>query len=204
KYYAYDSYNYQVGSTREPDGWAVRLDKDGNIKWSRVFGHNATPYAHEYLYSGTALSDGGFITSGCTQIYDSLWKGNSYIYGLRQVGWIVKLDSMGCLGPGCPEMLADYIDSMKNPKPPIEHITEITLYPNPGGNQAILENKAGFSEDAFYYISDISGKIIQDKTYIGKQTQVSIHFKGSANAQYIIKLQHNFGLYSFKYAKVKD
>ncbi|HTO15676.1 MAG TPA: T9SS type A sorting domain-containing protein [Edaphocola sp.] len=202
KYYAYDIYNYEVGNTRAPDGWALKIDLDGNIKWSRVIGHNAIPHAHDYLYNAVPLPDGGFIASGSTMIKDSTWWNNGEpIYAMRQSGWVVKLDSMGCLGPGCPEMLADYIDSMKNPKPPIEHLTEITLYPNPGGNQAILENKAGFSEEAFYYISDMQGKIIQDQTPIDGQTQVKIDLRGHAAASYIVRVYHDYGYYSFKYAK---
>ncbi|HTO16080.1 MAG TPA: T9SS type A sorting domain-containing protein [Edaphocola sp.] len=203
KYYAYDIYNYEVGSTREPDGWAIRLDEEGNVKWSRVFGHNATPYAHEYLYGATALPDGGFIASGCTQIYDSVWSNDAYIYGRRQVGWVVKLDSMGCMGPGCPEMLSDYIDSMNNPKPPINHITEITLYPNPGKDVATLENKAGFSTNAYYYISDMQGKINQDLTRIGDQTQVKIDLRGHASGNYIIRVYHDYNYYTFKYSKTE-
>ncbi|HRP88775.1 MAG TPA: T9SS type A sorting domain-containing protein, partial [Edaphocola sp.] len=193
---------YEVGNTREPDGWALKIDLDGNIKWSRVFGHNAIPHAHDYLYNAVALPDGGLIASGSTQIKDSTWWENGKpIYAQRQAGWVVKLDSMGCMGPGCPEMLADYQDSLNNPQPPIDSITEITLYPNPGKDVATLENKAGFSSGAYYYISDMQGKMVQDKTPIDGQTQVKIDLRGHSANNYIIRVYHNFSYYSFKYAK---
>lgn len=97
-------------------------------------------------------------------------------------------------------MLYDYQNPSITPRDSIE---VITLYPNPGEGNAVLENKNGFSQASWYSITDIQGRIVQNITSIVKQTQVSIDLKGYANGNYFIRINHNKKGYSFNYAKTK-
>ena len=45
------------------DSWAMKLDKDGNIVWKKIFGESTSNY---YVYSIIQTSDGGYAVAGST------------------------------------------------------------------------------------------------------------------------------------------
>ena len=198
KYYAYDQYNYQPGSTREPDGWAVRLDSNGNVVWNRIFGHNAIPHAHEYLYNAIALPDGGFVAAGTTQVADTYWyQGNRTPY-TRQAAWMVKLDSNGCVDTACSELTGLGVAA---PEGGQQHIS---LYPNPGNGRATLHSSKAIPAGARLYITDIAGRTVQQQTIKDSTMQLPINIVGNASGLYLIRLQLGAEQYSIKYVLANE
>ncbi|MBK7388599.1 MAG: hypothetical protein IPI23_05860 [Bacteroidetes bacterium] len=72
------------------DGFIIRTDSSGNEKWRRQyrFGND-----HCYFRDVQETPDGGIICAGF--VFDGASGG--------QDGWLVKLDSTGCLSSGCGE-----------------------------------------------------------------------------------------------------
>ncbi len=191
KYYAYDEYNYEVGSMREPEGWAVRLDANGNVVWSRIFGHNAVPHAHDYLYNAVALSDGGFVAAGSSLVQDSTWFQGSKVAYPRQSGWLVKLDANGCVDSACSEIL--------NIKSPPKQQYQIGLYPNPGKGKALLQSEQLLPANSHISITDIMGRTVWQQTYKQPQQQIPIDISSNASGVYLIRLNVGEDMYSLKY-----
>lgn len=75
-------------------GLLYHLDAEGNVLWSRFYSHYAgLPVGYPQRFRDVEpTSDGGFVLTGLTE-------GISPPNPVRL--WLVKLDSMGCLVPGC-------------------------------------------------------------------------------------------------------
>lgn len=71
------------------DGWAVKLDAEGNLVWQRTLGGSG----NDQLNSVVATADRGFVAVGATNSSDG---DVSYNLGGFD-GWVVKLDSLGNL-----------------------------------------------------------------------------------------------------------
>ncbi len=76
------------------NGMLHKLNADGTILWSRYYAHyTGLPAGYEHVFNAVQpTSDGGFILTGEAQ-------GPTPPNTSRL--WLVKLDSMGCLVPGC-------------------------------------------------------------------------------------------------------
>ncbi|MBL7940621.1 MAG: hypothetical protein JNL43_14765 [Flavobacteriales bacterium] len=76
------------------NGMLHKLDADGNVLWSRYYAHyTGLPVGYDHIFNAVQpTSDSGFILTGEAQ-------GPTPPNTSRL--WLVKLDSMGCLVPGC-------------------------------------------------------------------------------------------------------
>jgi len=90
---------YQISerlTIEDSDGWILKFDKYGNKLWERIY-NNYSAIRHEHtndvFYSLRLTDDGGSVMAGSSENPDLL---NS-----TQDLWILKLDSFGCLIPGC-------------------------------------------------------------------------------------------------------
>lgn len=110
-----------VDETYEPHGYIIKLDSNGTVLWERNYA-NVTG-SHNYLYDFQKMPDGGFICSGM---------GGDTIDGVIQsMCWLLRLDSMGCLIPGC--------DEVSVPDIAVNSETYLSIYPNPFGDAATVE-----------------------------------------------------------------
>lgn len=66
-----------------PDGWLIRLDRDGNVLWHKPYGENK---AQSELNCVVQTSDGGFIAAGGL---------DSWSVANRKGLWVLKLDEKG-------------------------------------------------------------------------------------------------------------
>jgi hypothetical protein len=66
--YVIAGYNTPVSGINR-DVYVIEIDGDGNLIWEEYYGDS---YDSEYLYGGTATSDGGFIFTGRVDYYSSL------------------------------------------------------------------------------------------------------------------------------------
>jgi hypothetical protein len=69
------------------DAWAVKLDKNGIIKWQKVLGGTNT----DKVYAVETSSDGGFVFGGSTESNDGDVSGNHGKFD----AWMIKLDKNG-------------------------------------------------------------------------------------------------------------
>lgn len=104
-----------IGGYREVNnfnrGILVRLDLDGNVVWNR---HFQTGNHHHIIHGLERTLDGGFLLSGTA--YDSL--------GISVDGWLLKVDSFGCVVPGC-QSLTGLLEQE------IAHSQVLSVRPNP-------------------------------------------------------------------------
>jgi Secretion system C-terminal sorting domain len=138
-----------VGSSRQAnnkdDGLIIITDSSGTQKWRRQY---RVGNDHCYFRDVDATSDGGFVCAGF--VFDGP-SGN-------QDGWILKLDSLGCLVGNCglPTGLFE-----TNPS----STYQIQVFPNPIIDRAIIKveglNHEILQESFLIQVYDLTGKLVQ-------------------------------------------
>ncbi len=137
-----------------------KLDIDGNLKWQRFY--NADSMVEESMvWDMIHTSDNGFLCVG-SGFGEPLDENEMKSQNL----WAIKLDSVGCLVPGC-----DSLDVSVN-EMPVAVLDEIHISPNPFRQQAVVtlagnSFSQSYSDKAELIIADLSGHVL---------LQQNIHF----------------------------
>lgn len=100
-------------------GMLMHVDASGTKRWERTY-HTNTQVDH-YFYDVKRTLDGGYIMAGTA--FDSLL--------VSQDAWLVKVDSFGCLVPGC-----QVFDGLEEQMTDLGDVLEV--YPNPARDQATV------------------------------------------------------------------
>jgi len=159
-YDAIDSnYDYAYGAL-------LRLANNGNTVWQRKYRVKYNPLIY-YFYDMKQTDDGGYVLVG--QALDvSHFYNNPY-----QQGWIVKVDSNGCISPTA----CDATDV-----PEIAETTkQVKIYPNPVKD--MLQISYNSIADGNITITDMTGRVL-----IEKKLEHSLDMEGLASGIYIYKV----------------
>ncbi|HRD53839.1 MAG TPA: T9SS type A sorting domain-containing protein [Flavobacteriales bacterium] len=110
---------YQTGL--DPDDVTLIWELDENLDslWMRRYWFYDSDDAESYAYSVRSASDGGLVLCGSSR------QGVLEPYPYKQDNWLIKLDSHGCLVPGCQNVgidevalgLSAYLSVSPNPVP---------------------------------------------------------------------------------------
>jgi len=155
----------EVFGTSYGYGWIIRLDNDGNVLWERkyaypwdVSNHGLAPSA---LYDVQLTSDSGFICIGTT-------------YNVYQDFWLLKLDSLGCMGDYCG--LTD-TNCYYKPYPNCEDDTvgvgggasieyqdlRLKVYPNPANDVVYFYPTSKYAAIEQVRIYDAQGRMVAEQ-----------------------------------------
>jgi hypothetical protein len=121
----------------------TRLTNDGAVIWKRYYNYikpNNYRRFISYNFDLDTCPDKGYILSGYL---------TDYVNGLSS-GWLVKVDSMGCLVPGC---------HLAPPESPVDSTLQLLLYPNPA-NEFINFVAKFFNKEVHYRLVDMQGHIV--------------------------------------------
>ena len=159
-----DNYiNYLTQPNAPLAGWVFRLDENREILWERNY--------LDTLYQGRSFglkqvlptTDGGYIATGTiTNFMTGVWESHN---------WILKLDSMGCLNPGCGAV--NYVtntDEMVFLKG-----KEIKIYPNPADQHinVVLPDHLVSPKTTISIVSN-SGLVVKKVMANTKEMQVNL------------------------------
>ncbi|MBL7940623.1 MAG: T9SS type A sorting domain-containing protein [Flavobacteriales bacterium] len=162
------------------NGMLHKLGADGTILWSRYYAHyTGLPAGYEHVFNAVQpTSDGGFILTGEAQ-------GPTPPNTSRL--WLVKLDSMGCLVPGCHTVGVEEFES--------ELQDALQVGPNPASEaiQLTLDLPEGYRLEGAVevHLLDEQGKEVKRHT-IGPfdvQLRATLEIAGLASGLYYIHLR---------------
>jgi hypothetical protein len=124
-----------------------KLSPDGKLIWNRLYNYikpNNKRMFLLYNYDLDTCPDKGYILSGhLTDLVNEL-----------SSGWLVKVDSMGCLLPGC---------HLSPPEVPTDSTVQVLLYPNPA-DQFINFMPQFFGSEVRFTLVDMLGRIVVQGT----------------------------------------
>jgi len=139
-------------------GWMSKLDKDGKLKWSRNYTDDQYGKANCYLYDVTTLDNGDILAAG---------ELDQKQINPPSLSWVLHLDSMGCLTPGCTDSIL-YTRTEEINGQPITKEVFFKAYPNPVVNELKLEfYNHIYRPDSEVLLTDASGRVIS-KTKLSK------------------------------------
>ena len=146
----------------EHSGWFVKVSATGDSVWARLYARAIGADDDNVINDFELLPDGGII--GCGTSTD-----NSVNYE-KQQAWLIRLDSMGCLIPGCDTLTPTGLNPIL-----IEGAhTGIAIFPNPASDLVYLLIKTDNpAPDLSFVVYDASGtrmavqsKAVADVTYL--------------------------------------
>lgn len=114
---AYDSTPEELGG--EYSAWIAKVSPEGDSLWSRFYQYFDVLYDDHKILDMRAAPDGGYILAGYAEDQQVSYQG--------QQAWLLKLDSLGCLVPGCQLVATENIEG--NPRG-----VALRLYPNPASD----------------------------------------------------------------------
>ena len=132
-------------------GCLLKLDSNRDSLWRRTYTYYNNPpeiqfatFAKHYLLDSKPTPDGGFVCSGW--IEQQQQDPNPFL----QTPWLFKVDSLGCLEPGCQDVgVTEIVIGLQN---------TMSLYPNPTYSIA----KITFSFPSDYAPPQISDLVVID------------------------------------------
>lgn len=130
-------------------GLIMKITPGLQVLWKREY--RVSPpesLAHEIFYEGVMMPDQGFVL--CGRAFGPLEDSTN------QNAWIIRVDSLGCMEPGCDTVFTDTQD------PPQEPDVGILLSPNPTSGEVRL---ALADPDAMLLgvrLLDMQGRVLED------------------------------------------
>jgi hypothetical protein len=148
-------------------GTISKITPDGEVLWERRYSASSEGKLYDVFWKAIPTTDGGIIACGSTW-GDSLTRENS---------WIVKLDSLGCLEPGCDSISTGVVEL------PVGENSPIKIYPNPTGGQLTVEAQKGNVIKAVK-IYDLQGRRIVNEEYGLGRASLSVDLGGEPPGVY--------------------
>jgi len=130
-------------------GWLLMLDNDGDITSQKLYNPNIT--WSEQIYNITKTSDGFLMSGYGVDPNDTV---------VNQDAWLLKVDSFGCLTPGCQLVGIDNIPFSRE---------EIKIYPNPSKDKIQFKHSGKIIS---YRIADYTGKLLMAGNYLANGINV--------------------------------
>lgn len=166
-------------------GFITKLSPSGEIIWERPY--YTKKGADSRLNSIVRSDDNGFILGG-VGFSDDIHKYQDF--------WVLKLDSMGCLIPGCDTLSNAVIElSMQN--------DPIIIYPNPVYTSAWVQltvNEISNLITPVVEISDMSGRVIKtiaipDFSINGNKVSFTFSRDNIENGIYLLTIKNTKGIF---------
>jgi hypothetical protein len=169
-----DVANHQVacGSSWNDEGvsgWLHAFTDDGTQKWSNRYTANPRSFDHEYLYKIVALPDGSVVAAGSSWGQDALGRWS-------QDGWLLKVDSNGCITPDCTLSAPDQK----------KIASKISVYPSPvSDGRFTLRSTLPFSADVTVTLTNNLGAKVMDLPSPGFVTEKNYQLSLAAGVYYL-------------------
>ena len=155
------------------DAQIMRLDSLGNKIWVKRYGwpFDKITYdvSRENIYDFIQTSDGGYMIVGDGRGYNTPTP--------QQSGWLLKLDSNGCLVAGCGSVGMVEFEVFK--------ALTFTAYPNPAQNEVSISGELQDGDVITFF--DFTGKLLEQRS-INSSELPTFDVSNYANGIYLLQL----------------
>ena len=156
--------NGNLDSLKRSQGWLLAISNNGDSLYERLF--NPNKIWSEHIYSINKTSNAFLMSGFGVDPNDTI---------VNQDAWLLKVDSFGCLTPGCQLVGINNIPFSRE---------EIKIYPNPA-NDKIQFNHS--NKIISYRIADYTGKLILAGNYLDSGINVEQLPPGSYIVQVLLE-----------------
>lgn len=157
-----------VRSEEYPHGVLLRFDGNGDSLWMRSYTHPSTDTTWSDwndLYDVIPTADGGFAACG-------------YVLSYGQDSWVIKVDSFGCLVPGCQQF---------------DNIAEqgidlnVLVYPNPTQGRVFISFRSAMPPTGEFTLRNSSGQVVRRFQPGGTSVEIDLDISDQSAGLYLIK-----------------
>ena len=162
-----------VGHT-ESCGFMAKLTKTGAVRWMRGIYHDNLSNTSQTVANAAATSDGGFILCGSVLSDET---------GNIQSGWLMKVDSNGCVLPNC-HLAAEEVAETKQPA--------MLLYPNPATdyiNIQVALPEAVEITPAYIELIDNKGRVLETQKLYMQDLAYQFYLYNYVAGHYAIRVR---------------
>lgn len=176
-------------------GVLVKINPNGDQIWNSYFSY--VPYEegvllpHHYIHDMQITSDNGFVLVGKAFDRHEVFNGS----GIGNNSWILKVDSAGCVIPGCQDFFT--VEEIDNP-------VQLKLYPNPTSQWLnIYYYDHNYAGNAFAEVYDLNGKMVKSWKLHSNNTTYIYDVSDLTEGTYVIQVKRDGEmLNSIKFVKV--
>jgi type IX secretion system substrate protein len=167
-------------------GWVFAMSQEGELLWSRDINDLRFPEKWGRFNAVQEAENGGLIITGF--IVDTVE--NNPMSSVANI-WLVKLDSMGCLEPGCGDV--QVISGSTEAQKPTE-LKPFKIYPNPvSGQTCLLErNRFFIATKLNIEITDSFGRTLW-QTQITSENIIQLEISQFQRGIYFVKIEDSEG-----------
>ncbi len=169
--------------------WLVKVSPEGDSLWARRYTYFDGEFIAPEVFDMKATPDGGYVLVGFTI--------NLFNVVTNPIvpAWIMKVDSFGCLIPGCH--LPNATEEMEAAAP------FLAIYPNPVSDFLNFQLRGTqLMKDATFRIVNMEGKVFEEIKLLNVQTTVTIPVSGWSVGSYFLQcLQNGVVICSEKFVK---
>lgn len=160
-------------------GWFLKLNQNGDSIWSRTYSKVHTTFSENVIYDFEILNDGSLIGVGQSNDHFAQTQG--------QQGWIIRVDSMGCLIPGCDTFTATAIQEAP------EEIIGVKVYPNPAADEVYLLLKSPEQQpaDLSFQVYNSFGEVLVGEKQAFTDVTYILNVSGYSAGQYYVRILQN-------------
>ncbi|MDO8368487.1 MAG: T9SS type A sorting domain-containing protein, partial [Saprospiraceae bacterium] len=163
-------------------GLIMKITPELQVLWRREY--RVSPpesMIHDIFNEGAEMPDGGFVLCGLAfgPLNDST----------NQNGWVIRVDSFGCLEPGCQ------LNSAIEDPPAIEQNIGITLSPNPTSGQARLALTHDGAVLLGVRVMDVQGRVVSDVQFLRSAgwRECVVDLDGEPAGVYVVQVRTSEG-----------
>ena len=183
-----------AGQKNKPTGYyfqgglITKLNAIGNTLWERNLVYDGSDvdttysrYVYGVLWDFKLCRDNGFILTGHSTY-------NTITEQINEM-WLVKTDSMGCVGSYCG-LVADTIDGIDTKL--FKDNTNLAAYPNPAGKEVVIDY--AFDNDNvgnIFILYNMLGNVIFSQSLTQQKGKIVLDISFLTNGLYIYNLKHN-------------
>jgi len=155
--------DYLTNPDPDPGGWVFRVNTSKQVLWERTYADSSFQASADRLQSIIPTSDGGYIAVGRIV--------NNMTGVVEAHNWILKLDSLGCLEPGCGE--TEYLTDTKEAT--FINGRDILIYPNPATDYVNIQLPINYTKDNMSaFIVSINGKTLKKIDIVSRETRLTL------------------------------
>lgn len=167
----------------------MKLNENGDNIWSRKYSKVYSNFSENAIYDFDILSDGSLIGVGQSNDHLAQTQG--------QQGWIIRVDSMGCLIPGCDTFTATSL------KEAPEEIIGVKVYPNPATDMVYIVLKSdNITENISFGVFDMNGNKMAEEKNASMDVSYLLYVENYPSGLYFVKvMQHEKEITSRKFIK---
>jgi hypothetical protein len=170
-----------TSGSKQAYGVLLKTDSAGNEKWMQLYKGAKTNdnVGQSFLYDVVVMPDGGYTAAGYVT--------SAYVSSTDTTGpsvWILRVDSNGCLTPGCTPASNGIKQLSTNG-------AQFSAYPNPFNNELMVsvtlpENIQGAM---LQLIEPATGRILMEKPITDKQQEVVFDTKELSSGLYLVGIK---------------